>query len=57
MIRTIHRAFSTRVECDCGFAQTASNDRMADAIVRQHACQPPAPRRNNSTSNRATHRR
>jgi hypothetical protein len=55
MIRTIRRAFSTRVECDCGFAQTASSDRMADVIVRQHSCQPAAPRRTrrSSTSNRA----
>ena len=55
MIRTIRRAFSTRVECDCGFAQTANNDRMADVIVRQHTCLPAASRRGRrtSTSNRA----
>lgn len=55
MIRTIRRAFSTRIECDCGFRQTASSDAMADAVRRSHTCQPAAPRRSrsNSTSNRA----
>lgn len=55
MIRTIRRAFSTRVECDCGFAQTASTEPQADVIVRQHVCLPATPRnRGNrtSTSNR-----
>lgn len=39
MIRTIHRALSTVVECDCGFRQTANSDARADGIARSHTCQ------------------
>lgn len=55
MIRTIRRAWSARVECDCGFRQTASSDALADAVARNHTCKPAVQRRStrNSTSNRA----
>jgi hypothetical protein len=39
-IRIIHRAFSDRVECGCGFSQSATSQSQTNAIINNHTCPP-----------------
>jgi hypothetical protein len=52
-IRIIHRAFSDRVECGCGFSQSATSASQTNAIINNHICQPKRKPRPNLGSRRA----